>query len=67
MFKVNEGRGDRITRTAVGYVLVLAGFSGFLPPALSNAATLIGLLALTTALTGWCPLYMLLHLDTAHR
>ena len=67
MIKISEGRRDRVTGAAVGYVLLLAGFSGFLPAAAGNVATLVGLLALTTALTGWCPLYSLIHLDTAHR
>ena len=64
---LNEGKVDRITRTAVGFGLLFAGFSGFLPVALGNAATLIGLVALGTALAGWCPLYTLLHVDTSRR
>jgi hypothetical protein len=63
----NEGEMDRGVRTAIGFGLLLAGFSGFLAPALGNMATLLGIFALATALTGWCPLYTALHLDTRHR
>jgi hypothetical protein len=66
-FTVNEGRADRIARAGLGFALLLAGFTGFLPAAASNAATVLGLIVLTTALTGWCPLYMLLRLDTRRR
>ncbi|HET7599141.1 MAG TPA: DUF2892 domain-containing protein [Gemmatimonadales bacterium] len=51
---VNVGRADRVVRLVVG-VLIL-GLYGALPEPW-RYLTLIGLIPLGTALTGFCPLY----------
>lgn len=62
MFKTNEGNGDRIFRAILGAVLVAAFFmtSG----TLSWVLLVVGIVALFTAVTGFCALYALLGINT---
>lgn len=55
----NEGTFDRTVRILVGLVLLSLVFVG---P--HTAWGWIGLVPLATGLTGWCPLYRLLKVDT---
>ena len=62
MFKLNEGRTDRILRVVVGLAM-LAAFFAF-PDAGWRWFMLIGLVPLVTGIVGTCPLYMLLGINT---
>jgi DUF2892 family protein len=61
MFKRNEGIVDRVLRVALAIVLlpiglfVLGGWQGTVPGLVTTG---IGLLALITGLSGFCPLYV---------
>jgi hypothetical protein len=60
----NVGFLDRAIRLVIGVLLL--GLYGALDPPL-RYVTLIGLLPVGTALTGRCPLYALLGIDTRSR
>lgn len=67
MFKRNEGTIDRLVRLAVGIVLLPAGL--FLLGALQGnvpglIAAAFGVIGLVTALTGFCPTYVLFGFST---
>ncbi len=67
MFKRNEGTLDRIVRLAVGAVLLPAGLLGL--GALQGSpiglvAVGLGAIGLVTAVTGFCPTYVLLGIST---
>lgn len=59
MFTVNEGTADRAIRAVVGITLVALVFVGPKTP-----WGWLGLVPLATALTGWCPAYTLLGINT---
>lgn len=59
MFTVNEGTADRAIRAIVGITLVALVFVGPKTP-----WGWLGLVPLATALTGWCPAYTLLGINT---
>lgn len=63
MFTTNVGGIDRIIRIVAGLVLILAGFF-FLSGTLGIILGVLGLIFLLTGLISWCPLYLLLHLNT---
>ena len=60
----NVGRLDRAVRLVVGVMLL--GLYGALEPPL-RYFTLIGLLLVTTAFTGFCPAYTLLGISTCRK
>lgn len=57
----NAGRLDRAVRLVIGVMLL--GLYGALEPPLKYVS-LLGLVFVATALTGFCPLYALLGVDT---
>ncbi len=57
--KSNVGGIDRILRIVIGAVLVILALTGQV-----GAWGWIGLLPLATGLTGWCPPYSLLGINT---
>jgi hypothetical protein len=62
---VNEGKTERIIRVVVGLFLLVG-----LPIMLAGMAKwwgLIGLLPLVTGLTGYCPVWSLLGINTCSR
>ena len=61
--KRNMGNADRITRGIIGIILVAIGimYIGFWWGIL---LLVVGLILLFTAVTGWCPLYLLLKTST---
>ncbi len=67
MFKRNEGIVDRLVRLSVGLVLtplgvfVLGGLEGKVPGIIF---IVLGAVALVTALTGYCPTYVLFGIST---
>ena len=60
----NVGRLDRAVRLVVGVMLL--GLYGALEPPL-RYFTLIGLLLVTTAFSGFCPAYTLLGISTCRK
>ncbi|HEX9755026.1 MAG TPA: DUF2892 domain-containing protein [Gemmatimonadales bacterium] len=60
----NVGRWDRVVRLVAG--IMLLGLYGALEPPL-RYLTLLGLLLIGTALTGFCPLYGLFGHSTVRR
>ena len=67
MFKRNEGTLDRIARLAVGIVLLPTGLvllGGMQGNVLGLLVTLPGVIGLVTALTGFCPTYVLFGIST---
>ena len=62
MFEVNEGDVDRLVRLVVGLFLL---FGVFLGP--KSPWCWLGLVPVTTALVGFCPLYRLLGVSTCAR
>jgi hypothetical protein len=63
MFKTNEGTVDRALRIIVGIGLLLWFFMGQ-GEGFWHYAKLIGIVPLATGLTGWCPPYSLLGINT---
>lgn len=69
MFTHNVGGFDRMARLALGVVLlpvglvVLGGAGGAI---VGLAVALAGFIGLVTAITGFCPTYVLLGISTAH-
>ncbi len=67
MFKRNEGTLDRLVRLALGIVLLPAGLAllGALQGnVLGPLAAVVGIIGLVTALTGFCPTYVLFGIST---
>ncbi len=60
--KSNVGGMDRILRIVIGAVLVLLAVTGQV-----GAWGWIGLLPLATGLSGWCPPYSLLGINTCKK
>ena len=58
MFATNEGKVDRALRVLGGCALIALGALGHSP------IGLIGLVPLVTGLTGFCPLYRVIGVDT---
>ena len=57
----NEGTLDRAVRIVLGFALLALVFVG---P--QTWLGLVGIVPLATGLVGFCPLYRVLHLSTAH-
>ena len=59
----NEGRFDRVVRGIIGVLVILSAAP--VNPG-KWAVEMVGLYLIVTAVTGWCPLYAMVHLDTRH-
>jgi hypothetical protein len=64
--KINEGSIDRAVRLVLAGVLIGVGL-GVVRGAGGIAMGVIGLIPLLTGLSGFCPLYTLLRIDTSGR
>jgi hypothetical protein len=64
--KVNEGSIDRAVRLVVAGVLIGIGLGVVRGPG-GIAMAVIGVIPLLTGLSGFCPLYTLLGIDTSRR
>jgi hypothetical protein len=64
--KVNEGSIDRAVRLVVAGVLIGVGLGVVRGPG-GIAMAVIGVIPLLTGLSGFCPLYTLLGIDTSRR
>jgi uncharacterized membrane protein HdeD (DUF308 family) len=63
--KKNVGRTDRIIRIVVGIVLVVLGFVVVFPSDwLAWVVVILGAILLITGILGFCPLYLLLKMNT---
>ena len=63
MFKTNEGNADRIVRGVVGIVALVLFFMNQ-GTVLGWVLLVVGVIALFTAVTGWCALYTLFGINT---
>jgi hypothetical protein len=59
----NEGLIDRAVRVVLGAALLAIGF-GVVQGVAGTVVGIIGIVPLLTGLTGYCPLYALLGIDT---
>jgi hypothetical protein len=64
--KVNQGSIDRAIRLVAAGVLIGVGLGVVRGPG-GIAMAVVGLIPLLTGLTGFCPLYTLLRIDTSRR
>lgn len=61
--RVNQGPAERIARFVLGLMLLFPGWEEWLPLGVALLLWGLGIVALFTALTGWCPVYSLLGRD----
>lgn len=61
---VNEAGWDRITRVALGIVLLALGWGGVVDGGWGTFLKVIGFVPLLTGLVGWCPAYALFRFRT---
>ena len=64
--KVNQGSIDRALRLASAGVLIGVGLGVVQGPG-GIAMAAVGVVPLLTGLSGFCPMYALLGIDTSHR
>lgn len=64
---LNEGPADRIIRVIVGVALIVLGLLGIAGGAWMWAAYVLGAILVVTGLTGFCPLYGLLKINTVRK
>ena len=62
--KTNESGLDRIIRVILGIALLALYFTGTVTGVLGIIFIVVGAIALLTGVVGFCPLYMLLKLNT---
>jgi len=60
----NVGSLDSAIRAMIALAVLLAAGASIQWPVVSVACVLVSLMLFRTALTGWCPLYALLGIDT---
>ena len=63
---VNEGPIDRVARVVLGVALVLIGFVAVGGTG-GTVLGVIGFVPILTGLSGWCPLYTVLGVNTCSR
>jgi hypothetical protein len=62
--KINESTVDRVIRVVIGLILIAFGWSGIVSGVLGTVLLVLGFVPLLTGLIGFCPLYMLLGINT---
>lgn len=62
----NEGALDRTLRIVAGLAIGWVFVTGTLTGVAGGVALAVSLVLLLTGITGFCPLYALLHVSTAH-
>ncbi len=60
----NEHPVDRLVRIVLGIVLGAVALGGAVASPLSYLAVVVAAIALVTGISGFCPLYALLHVST---
>lgn len=61
---VNEAGWDRVLRIALGVVMLVLGWGGFVGGTPGVVLSWLGFVPLATGLIGWCPAYMLFGIRT---
>jgi Protein of unknown function (DUF2892) len=64
---MNEGTADRVIRVVAGIALLVLGWGEVVTGTLGTVFKFVGFVPLLTGLTGWCPLYAVLHRSTRGR
>ena len=64
MMKTNEHNMDRIIRLALGIVMLVLGWGGFVGGMPGAILQWLGFVPLITGLVGWCPLYAIFGFST---
>lgn len=62
--KVNQANWERVARVVLGIILMYVGFGGVAAGTLGTVIGILGVVALLTGLSGWCPLYAALKTGT---
>lgn len=62
--KPNMGTADRTIRAVIGIAALAAWPLGLLPGTLGIVALVAGVILIATVVTGWCPPYDLLGINT---
>lgn len=65
--KVNQNVMERIVREGIGLVLIWAVLYYFSSPLWIWTLSIIGLILIVTGLSGYCPLWGLLKIDTSKK
>lgn len=60
----NEGSMDRATRMILGIALMAIGLSGTVAGVVGTGLVVAGVIALATGVTGSCPVYHILKVNT---
>jgi hypothetical protein len=63
-FKKNVGTTDRIVRSVLAVVLLIAAFTMPMSSVLSTILIILGVVLIGTSLIGFCPLYLPFNLST---
>jgi hypothetical protein len=63
----NLAAWDRAVRVAVGSLMLIAGWAGWVPGVWDVALLIFGWVPLATGLIGWCPVYAMLGFSTRKR
>ncbi|MAM61180.1 DUF2892 domain-containing protein [Maritimibacter sp. UBA3975] len=63
MFKTNEGNADRIVRGVIGIVALVLFYMN-IGTVLGWVLLVVGVIALFTAITGWCAIYSVIGVNT---
>jgi hypothetical protein len=64
--QINESPIDRAVRIVVGLALVAVGVAGVAVAPLVYVTSAVAAVLLVTGVVGFCPLYAILRLSTAH-
>ena len=62
--KTNESNIDRIIRVALGVLLLVLGFGGFVGGTFGLVVKIVGILSFFTGVIGWCPIYAIFKFKT---
>ena len=61
---INEAGWERAARVALGVLLLVLGWGGAVGGVVGTLFKIIGFVPLLTGLSGWCPIYSVLHFRT---
>ena len=61
---INEAGWDRVARVMLGAMLLYLGWAEIVTGGLGTFLKVVGFVPLATGLTGWCPIYAILHFRT---
>lgn len=64
---INEAGWDRISRVALGLVMLALGWAEVVTGSAGSVLKFLGFVPLATGLLGWCPLYAIFRFRTNGR